>query len=188
VWWRLNRGQLGFEAQSTAISAAGAAAADGVENVSGVVVAMPFTHIAQVGSQQQPVDRSAIMARFIGAVGNVRWWWFSRFDADAPRGSLWVRHTALSSLPVSLGRLTALICLDSRNNHDMPQRMQVHFYNRDNAQAFLRPFRCALKCQPIVIIILGTFRRWNWVRLPPDMARCLAKLIWNDRENPIWSK
>jgi len=99
-----------------------------------------------------------------------------------------VDNNALSSLPVSLGRLTALETLLSINNPALPRRMQVSLYHRTIVQSFLRPFRCALKCQPIVIIILGTFRRWNWVRLPPDMARCLAKIIWNDRENPVWSE
>jgi len=97
-------------------------------------------------------------------------------------------YNALSSLPVSLGRLTALETLLSINNPALPRRTQVSLYHHTIVQSFLRPFRCALKCQPIVIIILGTFRRWDWGRLTPDMARCLANHIWRMRENPVWSE
>jgi len=74
----LNRGQVGFECQSTARTAAGAAAADGVEVVSGVVAVTPFTHSAQVGSRQESADSAALVGGRIGAVGTVSWW-FIRF-------------------------------------------------------------------------------------------------------------
>jgi len=58
----------------------------------------------------------------------------------------------------------------------------------DEAHDFLAPFRCALKCQAVVIAILGTYRRAKRFRLPRDMAHMLATHIWRIREHPDWSE
>jgi len=80
----LNRGQAGFGLQSAALSAAGASAADGVEEVSDVVVVIPFSHSAQVVSPRQPSCSAALVDGLVGAVENVSGWFSFRFSTDAP--------------------------------------------------------------------------------------------------------
>jgi len=101
---------------------------------------------------------------------------------------LQVNSNALSSLPVSLARLTALETLLLDNNPALPQRMQVRLSDQASVQAFLRPFRCILRCQAVVVALLGSFRHWGRLNLPRDMVRLLAGAIWELRENPLWSK
>jgi len=102
---------------------------------------------------------------------------------------LYIDCNKFRTLPVTLGRLTDLkwITLYGNDHYVMTKVAPTH-YGHETTQRFLKPFRCGLCCQAVVVAILGTFRRWNWVRLPRDMARMLAKLIWDDRENPAWSE
>jgi len=93
----------------------------------------------------------------------------------------------ISRLPLDMGQLYRLKTLRCDENAKLPAHLQVRILeDRFQMQCFLRPFRCALKCQPMVIALLGTYRQWRVLRLPRDMVRVLARMIWDMRENPNW--
>jgi len=102
---------------------------------------------------------------------------------------LYINYNEFRTLPVTLGRLTDLkwIALYENDHYAMTKVAPTH-YGHETTQRFLKPFRCALCCQAVVVAILGTFRRWKIVRLHHDMARMLAEHIWRMRENPVWSE
>jgi len=99
-----------------------------------------------------------------------------------------VNTNLLKSLPVSLGRLTTLIQIDTHRNPDLPEQRQFASCDSTPTQEWLRPFRCALKCQSVVVTLLGTYRRANRFRMPRDMVRYLSTAIWKTREDPTWSE
>jgi len=92
-------------------------------------------------------------------------------------------------LPVALGQLTRLKSLILHNNAKLPLHLQVRMScNQAQVQHFLRPFRCAIRCQKVVIAMLGTYRQWRALRLPRDMVRMLARTIWDMRADFSWSE
>jgi len=96
-----------------------------------------------------------------------------------------ISYNKLKRLPITLGHLTRLECLELSRN---PLYKHKFVDSISSVQTFLRPFRCALKCQSVVVAILGTYRQWQRFRLPRDMASMLANEIWKMRENPTWSE
>jgi len=93
----------------------------------------------------------------------------------------------ISRLPMALARLTRLKTLTCDENAKLPPHLQVRIVaRRFLVQDFLRPFRCALRCQSIATAMLGTYRQWRRLRLPRDMVRMLARMVWDMRNDSDW--